>query len=51
MRLNKVARYGKPVVIRVYARDMHKLGYKFYKTENNVWLTNFVPNNYMTFED
>jgi putative RNA 2'-phosphotransferase len=42
-------RYGKPVIIEVLALDMHKNGCLFYLSNNNVWLTNFVANDYLTF--
>lgn len=41
-------RYGKPVVLQVAAGDMFKDGYQFYRTENNVWLTDQVPVKYFT---
>lgn len=37
------SRHGKPVVYTVYAGEMHRQGYKFYLSENGVWLTKFVP--------
>ncbi|UOE46972.1 RNA 2'-phosphotransferase [Mucilaginibacter sp. SMC90] len=36
-------RHGKPVVLAVAAGEMHRLGHKFYLSENKVWLTDFVP--------
>jgi putative RNA 2'-phosphotransferase len=36
-------RYGKPVVLEVLALQMHDQGFKFFLTENNVWLTDIVP--------
>lgn len=35
-------RYGKPVVLKIRALEMHEKGHLFYKTQNNVWLTDFV---------
>lgn len=35
-------RYGKPVILKIRALDMHRQGIAFYKTANNVWLTDFV---------
>lgn len=40
-------RHGKPVILTVCAQEMHEKGYKFYKTENNVWLTENVPTNFI----
>ncbi len=36
-------RYGKAIIIEVSALEMYKKGYVFYLSENNVWLTDFVP--------
>ena len=36
-------RYGKPVVFEVVALEMHTAGHEFYLSENNVWLTEYVP--------
>lgn len=40
-------RHGKPVVLTVAAEEMHRQGYKFYLSENKVWLTDFVPANFI----
>lgn len=39
-------RYGKPVVLKIEALRMHQQGFKFFQTENEVWLTDHVPNNF-----
>lgn len=36
-------RYGKEVILKVSSRSMHAEGYKFFKAENDVWLTSCVP--------
>jgi putative RNA 2'-phosphotransferase len=36
-------RYGKPVVLTILAKRMYSAGYKFYRTDNDVWLTEQVP--------
>ncbi|MFC0514005.1 RNA 2'-phosphotransferase [Mucilaginibacter angelicae] len=36
-------RHGKPVVLTVAAGEMCRQGHKFYLSENKVWLTDFVP--------
>lgn len=41
------ARHGKPMVFCVKAKEMHDNGYKFYKSKNGVWLTKFVPVEYL----
>ena len=40
-------RHGKPVVLRVDAAAMHKAGLAFYLSENQVWLTEAVPPQYL----
>lgn len=40
-------RHGKPYVFFVRSGDMHRDGYKFYKSVNGVWLTKFVPVEYL----
>lgn len=40
-------RYGKPVVLRILAREMDKDGYTFFLTANGVWLTEHVPVKYL----
>ncbi len=44
-------RHGKPVVLKVLAKEMHKDGFKFFESENKVWLTNSVPANYLTINE
>lgn len=36
-------RYGKPIVFKVKTEEMLTRGYKFYVSENDVWLTDEVP--------
>jgi putative RNA 2'-phosphotransferase len=36
-------RHGKPVVLAVDAVGLHMEGHAFYKSENEVWLTDAVP--------
>jgi putative RNA 2'-phosphotransferase len=46
---NKVGmRYGKPVIIKILALEMSKNGSLFYLSDNNVWLTDFVPNRFIS---
>jgi putative RNA 2'-phosphotransferase len=47
---NKVGgRRGKPVILIVNSGAMHRAGYKFYLSANNVWLTDVVPAEYIEF--
>lgn len=41
-------RHGKPVILTIDAKAMHGAGYKFFISENNVWLTDAVPVQYIT---
>lgn len=40
-------RHGKPVVYKVNSGEMYRQGYIFYLSENGVWLTGYVPPNFM----
>jgi len=42
-------RHGRAVVCRVFAKDMHDDGFKFFISENGVWLTDCVPPKYLEF--
>lgn len=42
------ARHGKPVIFTIDAAAMHTAGYKFYRSANNVWLTDEVPKEYIS---
>ncbi|MBW4612231.1 MAG: RNA 2'-phosphotransferase [Desmonostoc vinosum HA7617-LM4] len=41
------ARHGKPIVFAIDATAMHQLGYIFYCSDNNVWLVEHVPPEYL----
>lgn len=43
------SRHGAPIILMVHAVTMHKNGFKFYKSENGVWLTDNVPKQYLDF--
>ena len=43
-------RHGKPVVLAVDAARMHADGFEFFVTENQVWLTDHVPPEYLSVE-
>lgn len=36
-------RYGKPTVLKIDALRMHNQGFSFFQAENDVWLTDTVP--------
>lgn len=40
-------RYGKPAILTIKALLMHKQGFMFYRSENDVWLVGEVPAVYM----
>ena len=42
------AKYLDPAILTVRAYDMYKDGFKFFISENNVWLTEYVPKKYIT---
>ena len=44
------SRRGIPVILKIRAIDMHQKGYEFYRSENNVWLTDNVPVEFINFE-
>lgn len=44
------SRHGKPVVFTVQSGIMHEEGYKFFLSENGVWLTKKVPQKYLRIE-
>lgn len=46
--VNVGKRHGKPVVLRINAKKMFSDGCKFYLSENKVWLTDFVPVEYIS---
>lgn len=45
------SRHGSPIVIKVMSKMMYEDGFKFYISENGVWLTAFVEPKYLNFED
>jgi putative RNA 2'-phosphotransferase len=42
-------RRGAPIVLRIQAVRMHQDGFKFFRSENGVWLTDHVPSKYLEF--
>ena len=45
--LNVGSRHGKPHVFEVKALKMHQKGFEFFLSENGVWLTKFVPKEFL----
>ena len=41
------SRHGRPIVFIIDSERMYEDGYKFYLSENNVWLTKHVPKEYI----
>lgn len=37
------SRRGRPVILKIKAKEMYEKGYDFYRSENGVWLTDHVP--------
>ena len=40
-------RHGKPAIFEVYSLQMHIDGFKFFLSDNGVWLTDSVPSKYL----
>jgi len=43
-------RRGRPVVLKIRAGEMHRAGHQFRRSENNVWLVDFVPAEFIECE-
>jgi len=41
-------RYGKPVILKIDTQAMYEKGYQFFLAENEVWLTDYVPAEFIT---
>jgi len=44
------SRHGKPIIFIVYAEKMHTDGFKFFLSDNGVWLTDKVPQKYLVLK-
>jgi putative RNA 2'-phosphotransferase len=42
-------RHGKPVILIIQSKQMHEAGHQFFVSENNVWLTEFIPAEFIEF--
>ena len=47
--VNTGNRHGKPKVLLIDAKKMHKHGMEFFLANNGVWLTEFVPEEYIIY--
>jgi putative RNA 2'-phosphotransferase len=45
--INVGKRHGKPIVLNINTKAMYENGYKFYLSENKVWLAKYVPKEYI----
>ena len=45
------SRRGKPVVLTVQAMKMYNAGYQFYLSDNQIWLTEHVPSEFLEFPE
>jgi len=45
--INVGKRHGNPVILIIKSLEMYKEGYKFYLSDNNVWLTKKVPKEFI----
>lgn len=43
----RYSKYEEPIILEIDAAAMHTDGFKFYKSENDVWLTDNVPLKYI----
>jgi len=44
-------RRGKPIILKINAHKMSLAGFKFFLSENNVWLTETVPTEFINFDE
>ena len=47
--INVGKRHGKPMVLMVRALRMYEKGFKFYRSNSGIWLTDNVPPEYIIF--
>lgn len=46
---NVGSRHGKPVVLEIRTGEMHRQGIEFFLSENDIWLTDHIPPEFITF--
>ena len=44
------SRRGVPIILNIRSLEMHNKGFVFYRSENNVWLTDHVPVEFIVFK-
>lgn len=44
-------RHGKPVILAIDAKSMSVKGFDFYISDNGVWLTDFVPSEFLQVDE
>jgi putative RNA 2'-phosphotransferase len=44
-------RHGKPYILKIKSGEMHQKGFKFYLSDNGVWLTEQVPSEFLIWSD
>lgn len=44
-------RHGKPVILVIQSKVMYDAGHEFFFSDNEVWLTDFIPADFIDFED
>lgn len=44
-------RHGKPVILSINVKGMADIGFDFYLSTNGVWLTDFVPIEFIKFDE
>ena len=45
------SRRGKPVILKIAAANMHSAGFSFFRSANDVWLTDHVPPQYISRDE
>lgn len=48
--LNVGQRHGKPVILIIETKKMHEAGHEFFISENQVWLAEVIPAEFIRFE-
>ena len=48
--LNVGQRHGKPVILIIETKKMHETGYEFFVSDNQVWLAEVIPTDFIRFE-
>lgn len=43
------SRHGKPVILKIKAKEMYVLDYDFFCSKNGVWLTDHIPTQFIIF--